>query len=289
MFEDFGFESERAAPALVRMRNCPFHPMTAKTPELVCSVNQAFLAGCLEGHGLKHLRGRSHSRAVSRILLRLAGVGDSPVPPHPYMDSWRHPELHSCCRRSSCSRTRLMPTLEPPKGGLTIAARPLPCIGPSDHTHTHTHHPDTVPFPCHRKSAPCHRWLSEIMSSFEIDEDLVRSLAHEQHPDLAGLDLCEVVGGWDNQLWRLGASWPCACHARTVPRPSCAKSTGGSLPWPRVYHFRSRPPCGSVNRPHASRGHGPSRHGFPANQPTAPQSATTARPTLWRASSRHSM
>lgn len=39
MFEDFGFESERAAPALVRMRNCPFHPMTAKTPELVCSVN----------------------------------------------------------------------------------------------------------------------------------------------------------------------------------------------------------------------------------------------------------
>ncbi|MFJ1561763.1 aminoglycoside phosphotransferase family protein [Streptomyces mirabilis] len=42
------------------------------------------------------------------------------------------------------------------------------------------------------------------MGSFEIDENLVRSLVHEQHPDLAGLDLCEVVGGWDNQLWRLG-------------------------------------------------------------------------------------
>lgn len=81
MSEDFGFGSECAAPALVRMRNCPFRPMTAKTPELVCSVNQAFLAGCLEGHGLKHLGGGSHPRAVRHIPLRLAGVGDSPVPP----------------------------------------------------------------------------------------------------------------------------------------------------------------------------------------------------------------
>lgn len=42
------------------------------------------------------------------------------------------------------------------------------------------------------------------MDGFEIDEDLVRALVREQHPDLAGLDLREVVGGWDNQLWRLG-------------------------------------------------------------------------------------
>ncbi|MCF3103068.1 aminoglycoside phosphotransferase family protein [Streptomyces roseoverticillatus] len=42
------------------------------------------------------------------------------------------------------------------------------------------------------------------MDSFEIDETLVRSLVREQHPDLAGLDLREVAGGWDNQLWRLG-------------------------------------------------------------------------------------
>lgn len=38
----------------------------------------------------------------------------------------------------------------------------------------------------------------------EIDESLVRSLLHEQHPDLAGLDLHGAVRGWDNQLWRLG-------------------------------------------------------------------------------------
>jgi aminoglycoside phosphotransferase (APT) family kinase protein len=37
-----------------------------------------------------------------------------------------------------------------------------------------------------------------------FDEHLVRSLVREQHPDLAGLELHEVDGGWDNQMWRLG-------------------------------------------------------------------------------------
>ena len=36
-------------------------------------------------------------------------------------------------------------------------------------------------------------------------EVLVRDLLLEQHPDLADLTLREVDGGWDNQLWRLGA------------------------------------------------------------------------------------
>ena len=34
--------------------------------------------------------------------------------------------------------------------------------------------------------------------------DLVRALLRAQHPDLADLELTEVVGGWDNQQWRLG-------------------------------------------------------------------------------------
>ena len=42
------------------------------------------------------------------------------------------------------------------------------------------------------------------MDDVEIDEGLVRSLLREQHPDLAGLDLHQVAGGWDNQMWRLG-------------------------------------------------------------------------------------
>jgi aminoglycoside phosphotransferase (APT) family kinase protein len=37
-----------------------------------------------------------------------------------------------------------------------------------------------------------------------MDDELVRILLHEQHPDLADLELKEVVGGWGNQMWRLG-------------------------------------------------------------------------------------
>ncbi|WP_246259772.1 aminoglycoside phosphotransferase family protein [Streptomyces typhae] len=38
----------------------------------------------------------------------------------------------------------------------------------------------------------------------EITADLVRDLLREQHPDLAGLAVREVAGGWGNQMWRLG-------------------------------------------------------------------------------------
>ncbi|MFF9774280.1 aminoglycoside phosphotransferase family protein [Streptomyces sp. NPDC013978] len=38
----------------------------------------------------------------------------------------------------------------------------------------------------------------------EITADLVRELVREQHPDLAGLVVREVAGGWGNQMWRLG-------------------------------------------------------------------------------------
>ena len=32
----------------------------------------------------------------------------------------------------------------------------------------------------------------------------MRTLLKEQHPDLADLPLKEVIGGWGNQMWRLG-------------------------------------------------------------------------------------
>lgn len=38
----------------------------------------------------------------------------------------------------------------------------------------------------------------------QITADLVRDLLQEQHPDLAGLAVREVAGGWCNQQWRLG-------------------------------------------------------------------------------------
>lgn len=41
-------------------------------------------------------------------------------------------------------------------------------------------------------------------SEIEITADLVHDLLQEQHPDLAGLAVREVAGGWGNQMWRLG-------------------------------------------------------------------------------------
>ena len=43
------------------------------------------------------------------------------------------------------------------------------------------------------------------MSDWAIDERLLRELLEEQHPDLAGLELKAVDGGWSNQMWRLGS------------------------------------------------------------------------------------
>ncbi|MFE0458912.1 aminoglycoside phosphotransferase family protein [Kitasatospora sp. NPDC058965] len=36
------------------------------------------------------------------------------------------------------------------------------------------------------------------------EQDLVRALLRDQHHDLADLELRDVNGGWDNQMWRLG-------------------------------------------------------------------------------------
>lgn len=42
------------------------------------------------------------------------------------------------------------------------------------------------------------------MEEVRFEQGLVRALLAEQHPDLAGLELRDVAGGWDNQQWRLG-------------------------------------------------------------------------------------
>jgi predicted ArsR family transcriptional regulator len=48
VLERHGFEPCRAAGG-VRLRNCPFHPLAAAAPELVCGLNQAFVSGLLDG------------------------------------------------------------------------------------------------------------------------------------------------------------------------------------------------------------------------------------------------
>ncbi|MEV6391299.1 helix-turn-helix domain-containing protein [Nocardia xishanensis] len=44
-----GFEPARTAPACLRLRNCPFHPLTAQAPDLVCALNHTYLTGLLRG------------------------------------------------------------------------------------------------------------------------------------------------------------------------------------------------------------------------------------------------
>lgn len=46
-----GFEPVRTAPAMVRLRNCPFHPFADQARDLVCGINHAFLSGFLDGLG----------------------------------------------------------------------------------------------------------------------------------------------------------------------------------------------------------------------------------------------
>lgn len=44
-----GFEPARESSTCVRLRNCPFHPLAAKAPDLVCGLNHTFLTGMLTG------------------------------------------------------------------------------------------------------------------------------------------------------------------------------------------------------------------------------------------------
>jgi predicted ArsR family transcriptional regulator len=47
--ERHGFEPARPTPTCVRLRNCPFHPLAAAAPDLVCGINHGFFAGLLDG------------------------------------------------------------------------------------------------------------------------------------------------------------------------------------------------------------------------------------------------
>ncbi|MBC2866877.1 helix-turn-helix transcriptional regulator [Streptomyces mexicanus] len=49
LLDRYGYEPVREAPTRLRLRNCPFHPLAAKAPDLVCGMNQAFISGCLDG------------------------------------------------------------------------------------------------------------------------------------------------------------------------------------------------------------------------------------------------
>lgn len=47
-----GYEPHRDAEGALRLGNCPFHGVAATHPELVCSLNHAFVEGLLDGAGI---------------------------------------------------------------------------------------------------------------------------------------------------------------------------------------------------------------------------------------------
>jgi predicted ArsR family transcriptional regulator len=49
LLDQYGYEPVRDTPTQLRLRNCPFHPLAAKAPDLVCGMNHAFLTGYLGG------------------------------------------------------------------------------------------------------------------------------------------------------------------------------------------------------------------------------------------------
>ncbi|WBO67882.1 helix-turn-helix transcriptional regulator [Streptomyces camelliae] len=49
LLDEYGYEPVRDTPTQLRLRNCPFHPLAAKAPALVCGMNHAFLSGYLDG------------------------------------------------------------------------------------------------------------------------------------------------------------------------------------------------------------------------------------------------
>jgi predicted ArsR family transcriptional regulator len=52
----------------VELHNCPFHPLAAQAPELVCGINHAFLAGMLAGLGADVIDAQLRPRTVSAAL-----------------------------------------------------------------------------------------------------------------------------------------------------------------------------------------------------------------------------
>ena len=46
-----GFEPHRPSPTCLRLGTCPFHPLAARAPGLVCGINHGFLAGLVDGLG----------------------------------------------------------------------------------------------------------------------------------------------------------------------------------------------------------------------------------------------
>ena len=56
VLERLGFEPYRTSPSEVRLRNCPFDPLSRVYTPVVCGVAQSVITGIAEGVGATELR-----------------------------------------------------------------------------------------------------------------------------------------------------------------------------------------------------------------------------------------
>jgi predicted ArsR family transcriptional regulator len=64
------------------LRNCPFHPLAAKAPELVCGINQAHLSGVRQGLGASTVSAvRAPAPGACCVELTAAAAHHDPVRP----------------------------------------------------------------------------------------------------------------------------------------------------------------------------------------------------------------
>lgn len=56
VLDRLGFEPYRASPSEVRLRNCPFDPLSRVYTPIVCGVGQAVISGVIQGVGADELR-----------------------------------------------------------------------------------------------------------------------------------------------------------------------------------------------------------------------------------------
>jgi predicted ArsR family transcriptional regulator len=90
LLERYGYEPVREAPTRLWLRNCPFHPLAAKAPDLVCGMNRAFLGGCLDGLQVSGVRAvLAPAPGACCVRLGPGGTDGDPAPVSPQAGAGR--------------------------------------------------------------------------------------------------------------------------------------------------------------------------------------------------------
>jgi predicted ArsR family transcriptional regulator len=55
LLEQLGYEPSSSEDGRIRFRACPFHPLAARSPDVVCGVHHAYVSGLVDGLGATSL------------------------------------------------------------------------------------------------------------------------------------------------------------------------------------------------------------------------------------------